>query len=211
MPTRDSHSAGWASSSAWEATQGRATLRRRACGPAFARDRGTERARRPRTDASSISRPSSFCTSPVMPRCCVGPAGRAPSAPDRATCSRPSSVHHAVAVAFEQRHQRLHLRSARHAAPAYASKPTRPPSSSGLRPRRRSSATARDQRLEHAPGIGIDDRERPARRATGSSRCSQGTPVNCARWVTSWIAIQRRKSRGGNAKRFSSASTLAPT
>ena len=38
-----------------------------------------------------------------------------------------------------------------------------------------------------------------------------GTPTNWARCVTSWIAIQRRKSRGRNAKRFSRPSTLAPT
>ena len=85
---------------------------------------------------------------------------------------------------------------------------TRPPSSRGLRPSRELS-TQRRNAFTNRFGSGSTASRL---RSTSERKCarSHGTPVNCARCVTSCSASHSRNSRGGKAKRFSSAMTFGP-
>ena len=118
---------------------------------AAALDDSRRSARRPRTGASS----SRY-------RAASGTAGEAAAAAARCEHARHAIapgdvaaaelVHHVVAVAFEQRHQRLHPAEDA-CCSGDANRPTRPPSSSGLRPRR-SASSAREIALNTVRGSG---------------------------------------------------------
>ena len=148
-------------------TRGRAT-RRRARGPG---PRSTASMNASPTSYWRIfdSSPSSFCSERGRRRvlCRRAWSTRAMRACP-ATCSRAEPVHHHVAVALEQRHQRLHL--AEHARAARRSRTAR-------RGRRRRAGCGRCAHLvdraaerlhEHGVGSGSTDAEQLARPATGS-------------------------------------------
>ena len=84
-----------------------------------------------------------------------------------------------------------------------------PPSSSGLRARCGRRSATRPSASRKRLGSGSTDCTVWFTRPRKCSRI-HGTPVNCARWVTSCRASQSRNSRGGKANRFSRAEDVGP-
>ena len=207
--TRPSQSAGRAARRASAATRARATRRRSRAGPA---SRSTAATNASPTSYWRIfdSRPTSLCSTAVMP---VALAARLQDTrharlPD--TCSRPSrfitrlpwpSSSDISACTLRQRAALLRRwRAARRGRRRRAGCGRR----ASRRPRARAPARG---------GAGRDRSTTATRRpATGSRACIHGTPVNCARCVHLVDRDPRAGSRAGrNAKRFSSARMLPPT